>query len=246
MKIEENTVGSRWIFIASGDDDERGCRLCIAFWKWYITIPLPPIIRPHRVKVAAHWDTATIARLGRDWYWNATEREYGVSLCDNHVCFRYGIQTHDSSTEKSWGFFLPWNEYHMMRFSLYGEHGEHVWCQHGVQRGMGAYDEQCKATDALKKIVFNFRDFDGEEIQAATHIEEREWIRGEKWFKWLSWFCKPKVRRSLDIAFSKETGPSKGSWKGGTFGHSIEMLPEELHAAAFRRYCAEHKMTLIV
>lgn len=32
-------------------------------------------------------------------------------------------------------------------------------------------------------------------------------------------------------------GPEKGSWKGGTIGHSIEMLPDELHEAAFRRYC---------
>ena len=131
----------------------------------------------------------------------------------------------------------------MVRFSLYGEHGEHVWSQHGVQRGMGAYDEQRKATDTLKKVVFNFSDFDGEEIQASTHIEEREWKRGVKWFKWLSWFCKPKVRRSLDIKFSKETGPRKGSWKGGTIGHSIDMLPGELHEAAFRRYCKENKMT---
>lgn len=35
----------------------------------------------------------------------------------------------------------------------------------------------------------------------------------------------------------------KGSWKGGTIGHSIEMPPGELHADAFRRYCAEHNMT---
>lgn len=36
------------------------------------------------------------------------------------------------------------------------------------------------------------------------------------WFKWLSWFGRPKIRRSLDIQFSSETGPEKGSWKGGT------------------------------
>lgn len=246
MKIEANTHGLKHLFLTSGDEAYPGCKLTIAFWKWYITIRLPRLVRPHMVKVQAGWDAATIARLGRDWYWNVTEREYGFSLCDNHLCFRYGIQTGDSSTEKSWGFFLPWGEWRMVRFSLYGGHGEHVWSQHGVQRGMSAYDEQRKATDELKKVVFNFRDFDGEEIQASTHIEEREWLRGVKWFKWLSWFWKPKVRRSLDIAFNKGTGPRKGSWKGGTIGHGIDMLPGELHAAAFRRYCAEHKMTLIV
>ena len=46
-----------------------------------------------------------------------------------------------------------------------------------------------------------------------------------------------KIRRSLDLEFSGETGPEKGSWKGGTVGTGIEMLPGELHEAAFRRYC---------
>ena len=36
-----------------------------------------------------------------------------------------------------------------------------------------------------------------------------------------------------------ETGREKGSWKGGTIGTSIEMLPGELHESAFRRYCDE-------
>lgn len=53
------------------------------------------------------------------------------------------------------------------------------------------------------------------------------------------------VRRSLDIQFSGETGTRKGSWKGGTVGHSIDMLPGELHEAAFRRYCSEHKMAFV-
>lgn len=70
-----------------------------------------------------------------------------------------------------------------------------------------------------------------------THIEEREWKFGTGWFRWLSWFRKPKVSRSLDIRFSEEVGKDKGSWKGGKVGHGIDMLPGELHEAAFRRYC---------
>lgn len=60
--------------------------------------------------------------------------------------------------------------------------------------------------------------------------------------KWLSWFRQPKIRRVLDISFSNETGPEKGSWKGGVMGDGIDMLPGELHEAAFRRYCEqEHR-----
>ncbi len=62
---------------------------------------------------------------------------------------------------------------------------------------------------------------------------------GTGWFKWLSWFRAPKIRRSLAIEFSGETGPEKGSWKGGTVGTGIDMRPGELHESAFRRYCGE-------
>lgn len=244
LKVEANTHNLHHIFLLSGDEEHPGCKLSIAAWKWYIIIGLPPIIRPHKVKVYPKWNADTVARMGRDWYWRITEREYGVSQCDNHVCFRYGIQTNDSSTEKSWGFFLPWNEWRMVRHSLYDLSGEHVWSQYH-SRGMDDFNELMKARERVPKATFNFKDFDGEEIQAVTHIEEREWLRGVKWFKWLSWFWKPKVRRDLDIEFSKETGPRKGSWKGGTIGHGIEMLAaEDTHKSAFQRYCNEHRMTL--
>ena len=93
--------------------------------------------------------------------------------------------------------------------------------------------------------MFAFKDFDGEELTARTTIEEREWRFGVGWFAWLSLFRKPKISRYLEIAFSGETGKRKGSWKGGTTGHSIEMLPGELHESAFRRYCTEHDMTFV-
>jgi hypothetical protein len=87
-----------------------------------------------------------------------------------------------------------------------------------------------------------FNDFDGEVITATTHIEEREWRFGTGWFAWLSLFRRPRIIRSLDIRFSAEVGPRKGSWKGGTMGHSIEMLPGELHRGAFQRYAAKHNL----
>ena len=81
---------------------------------------------------------------------------------------------------------------------------------------------------------------------ARTLIEEREWRLGEGWFKWLSLFRGPKISRSLDIRFSGETGRRKGSWKGGTTGHSIQLkFLGELHETAFRRYCAAHEMTFV-
>jgi hypothetical protein len=109
--------------------------------------------------------------------------------------------------------------------------------------GFDGFRQEQAAAEACPTVTFNFADFDATLLQATTRIEEREWWLGEGWFKWLAWFARPKVVRSLDIAFSGETGKRKGSWKGGTVGTSIRMLPGELHEAAFRRYCAEHEMT---
>ena len=76
-------------------------------------------------------------------------------------------------------------------------------------------------------------------ISMTTKIEEREWRFGTGYFKWMSLFRPAKISRSLKLDFSDEVGPEKGSWKGGTVGHSIDMLPGELHEEAFRRYCSE-------
>lgn len=106
---------------------------------------------------------------------------------------------------------------------------------------MSGFNDQWKAQERVPKAHFGFEDYDGEMIIASTYIEEMEWKFGTGWFKWLRFFRKSKVRRSLDLHFSAEVGPEKGSWKGGTTGHGIEMLDGELHEQAFRRYCAtEH------
>ena len=40
----------------------------------------------------------------------------------------------------------------------------------------------------------------------------------------------------MSMKFSKEVGYEKGSWKGGTLGHSIEISPGESALNAFIRY----------
>lgn len=213
---------------------------------WVARINVPNIIRPFRVKhTARYWSEEDIARMGRDWYYETFPREYGFSLHDGFLQVFLGAQTHDSVTTQSWSKFLPWTQWRFVRKSLYDLKGEHFWTEpprsHKL-RPEGTWDEIQKQTEAVPKAVFEFDDYDGKRIRATTHIEEREWKFGEGWFKWLSLFRSAKVRRDLDIAFSEEVGPEKGSWKGGTLGHGIEMLPGELHEDAFRRYCdQEHR-----
>lgn len=235
------------VVLESGDDEYPGCCLRLHGFKHTLTVWLPPVIRPYRVKhIATSWDEATIERLGRNWYYETFSRVYGAVAAEGSLHVRYGAQTHDSLSTKSKCYFFPWRQWRFVRFSLYDTNGVLFWqVGRNKERKGGAADlfkAQYEATQACPKLAFEFEDYDGQRITATTHIEEREWLAGEKWCAWLSWFRRPRVRRELSLSFSAEVGPEKGSWKGGTVGHGIELLDGELHEAGFRRYCnQEHR-----
>lgn len=236
----------------SGDDDAGPASLRISLVWFTFIIWLPPILWPQRKKVyPASWDEATVARLGRNWYWDVEVREYGFSYSDGFLQINYGICPCDSSRDQNWSKHLPWTQWRHVRRSLYDLDGKHFWSElesetENYRRAnvlgrrdlwQSRYDIVRSWENMCPKAKFRFLDHDDEELIATTHIEEREWLFGTGWFKWLSLFRPAKIRRSLCIEFSGETGPEKGSWKGGTMGTGIEMLPGELHEAAFRRYC---------
>lgn len=223
------------VVIDSGHSESPGCHLRAAIAGLTMIVELPPIVWPWRKKIKAGWDQETIKRLGRDWYYDEHPREYGFSLSDGHFMLYLGAQTHDSVTTQSKSWFLPWTQWRFVRYTLYGLDNELLY---ESSTNSGSWE----AKKSIPKAVFLFKDYDGKEIQAETLIEQMEWKFGEGWFKLLSVFRKRKISRSLDISFSEEVGPEKGSWKGGTVGHSIEMLPGEIHEAAFKRYCEqEHR-----
>lgn len=214
-----------------------------------LIVRLPNFIPPYREKEKArYWSEEQIERIGRDWYWVIDKREFGFSLNDGHLSVRYGRSTMGSSTDKSWGYFLPWTQWRHIRISFYGLRGELISTVLDADTKLldrKKWDLLQEAEAACPKATFSFQDFDGEQLTAITHIEEREWRRGEGWFKWLAWITQPKISRSLSITFSGETGRRKGSWKGGTIGTSISMLPGETHDMAFMRYCRENQMDFV-
>lgn len=250
--IKEIAKNSGWAVMLNSGYEEHEPLLHIAGFGWSLWLRMPKwLITPHRRKVRAQtWDAATVLRMGRDWYWDETRREFGFSLHDNCFAIHYGVMPDCSPGDKRWSYYLPWAEWRFHRMSYYGLDGKHFATipkddgkVPGWQDGRWEREKAIKAS--VPTVTFAFDDFDGERIECKTMIEEREWLRGAKWTKWLSLFYPPKVRRSLELEFSKETGPRKGSWKGGTMGHSIDMLPGELHEAAFRRYCAQNRMAFI-
>lgn len=233
--------------LRSGYDESAGCNLHLSGFGHTLIVELPQIISPHRRKVVPGWDQQTIERLGRDWYYDESPREYGFSVNDGFLQVKLGRQTHDSSTTQDWAYFLPWTQWRHVRRSFYGIDGAHVATLPDTGKSyvgdLGRLERERAIEDATPTASFEFDDFDGERLVATTRIEEREWKFGTGYFKWLSLFRRPKIRRSLNIQFSGETGRRKGSWKGGTVGHSIDTPPGELHESAFRRYCAQHEMT---
>lgn len=213
-----------------GYDDGAHCHLRLRGFGCTLIVELPPIIKP--------WN-------GPEGCWDRGphSREYGFDFGgDGFFRLFFGAQTHDSKTTQMWATFLPWTQWRHIRTSMFDASGEHWFTEWSRPRGFAWRDNwaaHSAATKTCPAVVFDFDDFDGERIRATTRIEEREWKFGAGWFRWLSLFRRPRVRRSLDIDFSAEVGPEKGSWKGGTLGHGIEMQPGEMHEEAFRRYCEQ-------
>ncbi|MFN7090707.1 MAG: hypothetical protein ACK4P4_09185 [Allorhizobium sp.] len=236
------------IVLRSSDDEDYGCTLRFSGLGHTLIVSLPQLLKPWRNWVdTSKYDWAHPNPAGG--YWDIHPRQFGFSVSNGFLQVFLGPQTHDSTTTKTWCKFLPWTQWRFNRHSFYGLNGEHVATLPDIGKSYlddpGRFDRERAIEDATPTVTFAFKDFDGEELTATTKIEEREWLSGEGWFKWLSLFRKPKINRSLDIRFSGETGRRKGSWKGGTIGHSFEMRPGELHEAAFRRYCFEHSMNFV-
>lgn len=208
--------------------ESPGC--CLRFQAFGATAicELPQIIKPWR-----KWVDLT----GREWahgkgYWDEHPREYGFSLSDGHLSVKFGAQTGDSSTTEDWGCFLPWTQWRQIAHRLYNADGILAGEVANVQ-----WDKWQAIRDGVKRSRFAIIDHDGERIEVETFVEEREWRLGTGWFRWLGYIAPKKHARSLDLSFKSEVGPEKGSWKGGTVGHGIDMQPGETQEQTLRRYC---------
>lgn len=233
------------IELESGCDEYPGNALRFSGFSRTLIIALPDIIKPWKEPFGEPiTDPGLIARIGPRYY-HTHRRQFGFSIVEGAAHIHYGAQTHDSRTDSSKCYFFPWRQWRHVRHSLYDLEGK-LFADMPAQRRMmdtWAWREALQA--ACPTRTFEFLDYDGQAIAVHTRIEEREWLAGEGRFKWLSWFRKPNISRSLDLQFSSEVGNRKGSWKGGTTGHSISMTPGELHQSAFRRYCGEHALTFV-
>jgi len=216
---------------------------------------LPPIIKPFLIKhTPKGWDAETIKRVGRDHYFESFDRSYGFRVLINDgdergvVFMDYGPQTHDSETTKSKVWFIPFMQWRYHGIDLYDDQQNLFYSQKDwddKKRTPISFDVLYAKQKECPTVSFKFKDYDGEELTVRSIIQERTWKFGQGLFKWLSWFKRDMIIRQLELEFAGETGTRKGSYKGGTIGASITMLPNETHEEAFKRYCVKHEMTYI-
>lgn len=224
------------------DNTTKYCYLNIALFNkswWFI---IPELFKPKKKWI----DTSkeSWSKNPKRGYWDFTKRQYGFSFCEDTLHVYYGIQPGSwSSRDKKNSdhtkvFWIPWKNKTFVSEVFF----EPNWAFYDVvkpkKKGGLDFEKLHKIQENVPKIKFKFNDFDGEEIIATCYLSCMEWHHGISWCKWLKYFTKPTIRYKLDISFSKEIGYEKGSWKGGTTGHSIEVQRFEAPLEAFKRYGA--------
>lgn len=244
-------IAFRFTISSKNKDKETDfCYITLYLINYVFRLRFFNIIPPLKIKTkATYWSEEDIKRLGRDWYWTYYSRTYGFSISDGYFQLFYGVDTDGDSEgkEQRWSCFIPWTRWRFVRHSLYNIEGNLFYTY--KENSKMNREERLKNNDTLYKmkeecpsVCFFIQDYDGEKIIAKTTIEEREWLKGTGYFKWLSYFCKPMIQRTLNVEYKSEVGKDKGSWKGGLIGHSIDLIKDELHEEAFIRYCEqEHR-----
>lgn len=246
--------------IDSGDDDDYpGNKLIIQVWKFSAWIKIPRIIKPWAQKhtFTALSPEATARRLeqfGHLDYFEFHARKFGFHMQTHGLHTNFGPSTWDSQSTKSRYFYFPWRKFDLVLSAISDADGiEHIEKRNGVRLD---YKEIGVIKDTMPRYVFLLRDYDGQEIRGYCHMEKRVYRIGTGWVKkYFGWLRPTRTFVDLDIAFDGETGPEKGSWKGGTIGtgsraekgdkHDAQHLIEKYCAGTHRSKGSNYQMTLV-
>lgn len=253
----------RIILDSGGEDDEDKVEtsLTVYMFGWVFRVFHGQLLKPITYKVKAGWDEATITRMGRDWYETSFNKAYGFSYHEGFLQLFFGMQndmghythvdnegfvtyktsdktkTYIPLVQKSKSWHLPWTQFRTTEYRLYDDKNN-LYREMKNRKGVNIKDIIGADTNC-PTVNFLLKDFDGVMVTAKTHIEETVYRKGIGKFKWVSWFTKPLICRHLKIEFNKETGPDKGSWKGGTTGMSFDATNYKNHYDAIRAFCDE-------
>ena len=222
ITAERFDTGTWFQFVFStGDDESEYNSLTIGKFR----IRMPQWIKPWVDPSKSYRDTHA--------------KRYGFTVFEEYVHTYFGPQTWDSLTSKCKLFEIPWIATRRVRYEFLNVDHSHFCFVADNPNGSIRFDDIEDARKRVPKVKFMFKDYDGEINFATCYLEEMEWRYGTGLFKWIGLLRKPIISRRMDLDFEKEVGPQKGSWKGGTLGHSIEVSPGESMLDAFIRYGSE-------
>lgn len=248
------------ITLNSGDQgDYPGNKLVLQIWKYSAWIKIPNIIKPWAeqhtfTSLSPEAEAKRIAEHGHLNYYEYHSRQFGFHLTTHGIHTNFGPSTWDSKTTKSRYHSFPWREFDLVRHVICDASGiEHT------EKGKGVsldHKERSAIKDAMPRYVFLLQDYDGEDIRAYCYMEKRVYRVGTGWVKKYFGALRPtRTFVQLEISFDGETGPEKGSWKGGTIGTGSRAEKGDKHDAQFliEKYCAgthrakgsQYQMTLV-
>lgn len=160
--------------------------------------------------------------------------KWGISIHNNTLWIHRGGEGNMKGGSKWWTWYIPFLTKEWVRTSIFLK--DDTW-EHEIKGSRkDFYKDEWKQKQ--KSWTYDYTDsYDGEVIPTTIYVDEREWR--PKWLKWTGLF--KKVRRSIDIHFSKEVGEEKGSWKGGCLGCGYTLLPNETPLECLMRMEKERK-----
>ena len=241
IEYDKSDSWSRWSIgiTSSSEGNHSTFYLALGRHSWYIKVP--QIVKPKEKWIdLSKQDWASVGKDGRKGYTDRIKRDYGITISDEYVHVHYGIQPGNwtsgdpKNSDHTKLFEIPWRMHRRVRYDFYRPDDTlFTTVKEGIRLDFDAIRE---AESTTPKSKFKFKDFDGEENVAICHITEMEWHYGTGFWKWIGYFRKPIICRSLNIEFEKETGRQKGSWKGGTMGTSTDIKIIQSALSAFTKY----------
>lgn len=185
--------------------------------------------------------------------WKMKERQFGIAYHNNALWFYPGSKAHEWNSRDPWwdrnySITMPWEYWHLkteilkestnggkdslIHFVYWEENCRTYWrslwdkiTRNGrpSRTESGIYktrDEAEKAASVTKPYRYVRKNGEIQNTTASVRIERH--TCGMRWFPFIK-----KSRTSLWCNFSNEIGEGVESWKGGTTGAGIDMLPGE-------------------
>lgn len=230
MKFTRTNLSYYYIRYTSNSSHQRFNAIHISLGHWLLVLPFFNILSP---KLFTTSDGVTLLY----------QRVFSVRIFDKKLILSYGSED-DYHGLQHREFRIPWVHERLNKVVYYDLDGTVFWS--GERRQFFNNEDFIEAKEIEEKYTptqsFRCRDYDGTLVVAETRMTELRYLKGIGYFKWLSWFIKPRIIRQLDIRFSQEIGPGKISWKGGMTRTQLVIDDFETHKMAFIRFCSlEHR-----